>query len=367
MGEDLLSRRDRKKYDNWIRRLFYLLVPIFIIWIMYTNTIYIGQDIFDVINLILDGLIAVFLFTGLFSLIFYGKCGLIKITNVLEFLLLISLILTILTLIVGYMFFNPIFKSIFNTYIPGLNPNLILPLTFILLIISYLGGFIFLLLESFGLVSLIAIFQRKYTPGIIRDVKDITNKLKSDDFWNNIYHRFLRWIFQIPSVLNTEKIEVQKKVSRKGFPWKKFEKAFFLEIIVAVVIALYISLNPLLLEDRTLNELFALTSSISYFIPVLVISIFIFLKLDVKIPGPSGYFLLYDGLRSGILRILIIISTVLIFLRLAIETVSIDILIYSFSFYFIGFLINSVFITFIYFGYFENALAKDIIDNLDDI
>ncbi|MFO7967549.1 MAG: hypothetical protein R6U44_08125 [Archaeoglobaceae archaeon] len=367
MDEDARSVKIRKRFDDRIRRLFYVLMLLFIVWIMYTIIIDWGGDLFALVSPILNGLVTIFLVLGVFSLIFYGRYGKIKTRNVLEVLVGISFFLTFFTIVIGYSLYRPFMLILFEEYLQGVGSFLPV-VVFLMFFLSYLAGFLLILLQSFGLVSLIVLFQRKYVLKIFEDIKGLAGEEKRGSSLNMAYQSFLRWIFNIPKVLDTTeiKMENEKKAFQDGFPWKDFRIALFLEFILAVVLAIYISLNPLLLIERSLSELFALASAVSYFIPVIVIPLFIFRKLKVKIPGPAADFFLFEGARSKLLGIILALGTILLFLRLALRTFDPQLLVYSFLFYLAGFLVNSFFITFVYFDYFEDPLAEDLLDEFEE-
>lgn len=366
MGKEIRSVKIRRRFDDRIRRLFYILMLMFIAWIIYTVTIDWGGDLFALISPILNGLVTIFLVLGVFSLIFYGRYGRIKTRNVLKVLAGTSFALTFFTIVVGYSLYRPFLLIFFEEYLQGFGSFLPV-VVFLIFFLSYLAGFFLILLQSFGLVSLIVLFQRKYFIKIFEDIKGLSGEKRGSSL-NMAYQSFLRWIFDIPKVLDTKeiKMENEKKAFQDGFPWKDFRIALFLEFILAVVLAIYISLNPLLLIERSLSELFALASAVSYFIPVIVIPLFVFRKLKVKIPGPAADFFLFEGARSKLLGIILALGTILLFLRLALRTFDPELLVYSFLFYLAGFLMNSFFITFVYFDYFEDPLAEDLLDDFKE-
>ncbi|MFW5927989.1 MAG: hypothetical protein ACOCSL_02210 [Thermoplasmatota archaeon] len=235
---------------------------------------------------------------------------------------------------------------------------------FLTLFLSYTSGFILLLLQSFGLGSLLMLFQRSYFNNIITAIKELPKGRRDEvSFWVDVYHSFLKWIFDIPKVLHTSEIEIDKNVIKERFSWKNFGQTFLLESVLAIVFAIYISLNPLLLAQRSLSELFALASALSYFIPLIVIPLFIFKKFKVKIPGPAADFFLFEGARSRLLSLILALGTIVLFFRLALRTFDPEILFFSFLFYFAGFIMNTFLITFVYFNYFEDPLTEDILDD----
>lgn len=364
MGEKEGSVKVQDKYETTIRKLFYVLLFLFFIWVGYIFTVRWDGDLFDLINPILNGMVTIFLVIGSFSLIFHRKYGKFNTMKVIEVVIGISLVLTFLTMIGGYSLYSPFLLPVFKENISRLGYFIMPVVTFFVLFLSYMSGFILLLLQSFGLGSLLMIFQRSHFNNIIEDIKEMAKvNEKERDFWSGVHHGFLRWIFNIPKVLDTSEIAIERKVIKEKFSWKNFGQAFFLESILAVVFAIYISLNPLLLAQRSLSELFALASAVSYFIHIIVIPLFIFKKLKVKIPGPATDFFLFEGARSRLMGLILALGTLVLFLRLALRTFDPEILLISFLFYFAGFIMNTFFITFVYFNYFEELLAENILDD----
>ncbi|MFP3872253.1 MAG: hypothetical protein ACOC55_01125 [Candidatus Natronoplasma sp.] len=358
--------RVRRKHDRRIRRVFYILLLLFLFWILFSGAVFRGRDLFTFLGSILSGLLTVFLLTGFVSFYLYRKEGLIKTKEMLKALLVLSFLLSFITLLAGFVFFRPFLILTLAQYMPGFSAIPRLLTIFLLLFFSYFLVFIFVLLQGFGLASVMVLFQRMYFSGLLEDVRKITPASKGEideGLSKEIYYKFLRWIFDIPSVLDTRGTKIEKSVFQKGFPWKKFKSAFFLESIVALLLAVYISLNPLLLQERSLSELFAFASSASYFIPVMVLPIFIYLRLEVKLPGPAEDFYLFNGVRSRLMSLIIALGTVLLFVRLALETIDVEMLVLSFTFYFMGFIVNTFFVTFVYFNYFELHLAEDILQD----
>ncbi|MEF8873464.1 MAG: hypothetical protein V5A88_02200 [Candidatus Thermoplasmatota archaeon] len=357
----------QREHDDRVRKLFYGLTLLLFVWIVYTVITQWDGDIFDLVTPLLNGLVTIFLVIGVFSMLFYRKRGLINTKDVLKVLLGLSFFLTLLTLVLGYSLYRPFLLPILREYIPGFGSFFMSVIIFFIFFFSYLIGFLFLLLQSFGLVNIIVLFQRKYFPKIFEDIRRTTGaREENEDLLSTAYQSSLTWIFDIPKALDTAEITIEKETFQDSFSWKSFRSAFFLESILAVVIAIYISLNPLLLAERSLTELFALASSVSYFIPVIVLPLFIYWRLGVKIPGPAADFYLFEGARSRLLGLILTLGTILLFLRLALRTFDPEILLYSFLFYFAGFLVNTFFITFVYFNYFENLLAKDLLYEFEE-
>lgn len=365
MEGDPSSLQKRKRHDDLIRKSFYILLIIFLLWIVFSGFILRGRDLFTFINSVLSVLITILFIIGFLAFYFYKGYGLIKTKQIFKILTYASIFFTLITFILGYAVFRPVLLPILRGYMPGMDTIFEPLVIFIIFFISYVFAFIVILIQGFGLVSVVVMFQRKYFSKVLEDIKMINDKLDDNkDFFERMYFLFLRWVFDIPNVLKSSEINIDGSNFKKNFSWEKFKKAFILETLIAFVIAIYISLNPILLQERSLSELFTFASTLSYFIPVMVLPLFIFLKLQVKIPGPANDFDLFDGIKSRLLSLILALGTIIFFIRLAIETVNYEVLFYSFIFYFVGFLINAFFITFVYFNYFENCLAVDIMQDL---
>ncbi len=366
MEGDLSPFQKRKRHDDLIRRSFYILLLVFLLWIVFSGFILRDRDLFAFLNSVLSGMITILFVIGLLAYYFYEGYGLIKTKQVFKVLIYISISLTLITFLLGYAFFRPFFLPILRGYIPGMDTIFEPLLVFLIFLISYIFAFLVIFIQGFGLVSVIVLFQRKYLSKVLEDIKKITEVLnRKEDLSERVYYVLLGWIFDIPSVLDSSKLVIDRDSLKKKFSWKRFKEAFVLEIIIAFVIAIYISLNPILLQERTLGELFTFASTLSYFIPVMVLPLFIFIKLQVKIKGPANDFFLFKGIKSRLMSLVLALGTIILFIRLAIEAVDLEVLFYSFTFYFLGFLANAFFITFIYFNYFENSLAEDMIRGLN--
>ena len=113
--------------------------------------------------------------------------------------------------------------------------------------------------------------------------------------------------------------------------------------------------------------LFSIASNVSTFIPLLILPWFIYLKLDAKIKGPVKDFKLFNGLSSRMFQTLVAFGTILILVRMALRNPGFWSVLQSFIGFFMFFLAGVLLITFVYFNYFENDLAEDIIRKYEEI
>jgi hypothetical protein len=223
------------------------------------------------------------------------------------------------------------------------------------------------MIMGFGLAGILSALERRFVPEALVRVEEITANTtdgsKKKGKMENLVYLGIQWLFGIHDVLDTKGLTVTSGASRKKFPLQPFKTAVLWEIAFCGVLAIYISLNPLLLGDAQFQDLFSLATSFSFFIPLFIIPWFIFLRLNARIKGPVKDFKLYKGLRSRIVQTLVALGTLVVFIRLAILRPDILDVLSEFASFLFFFTITIIVLTFVYFNYFEEDLAKDIEEN----
>jgi hypothetical protein len=211
---------------------------------------------------------------------------------------------------------------------------------------------------------LLSLLERHSTSDTLVGISEITHftsdSVKKEDKKNSLGYAALQWAFDIPETIDTKQLSIKPQEPSKTYPWQRFKTTFKWQVIISLVIAIDIVLNPLLHEDMTMQELFGLTALISMLIPLLVLPWEIYERLDAKIKGIVRDFRLYKGLRSRTVQTVVAFGTLIIFGRLALERMDIEELILGFVQLFITFVSIAFISTFVYYNYFEDDLAKDI-------
>ncbi len=116
-----------------------------------------------------------------------------------------------------------------------------------------------------------------------------------------------------------------------------------------------------------MQELFSIASITTTFIPMFILPWFIYHKLDAKIQGPVKDFKLFNGLSSRMFQTIVAFGTMFLLIRLALRHPGFISVLYSMVTYSIFFVGGIFIITFIYFNYFENELAADIVEKFEEI
>ena len=128
-----------------------------------------------------------------------------------------------------------------------------------------------------------------------------------------------------------------------------------------------IDVESLMEEKISLENMLVISGLITTITPIIVLSWFIFRKLDACIKGPVNDFKLYNGLKSRTTSYTVTFSTIILLLRLAIIKTDLNQLFWLFTSYYPLFLISAIIITFIYFNYFENDIASNIVNRYREI
>jgi len=170
----------------------------------------------------------------------------------------------------------------------------------------------------------------------------------------------MRWRFNIPNNLNTKPLPVSNVKPLRQFPWKQFKFAIIWENLFGIVIAINISLNPLLLNEISIEELFATSSFIAAFILILIFPFLIYNRINAIIGGVKKPFKLESGLRNRTFQIVASVGTLIFLFRFISQDFTLETVILSFFIFFLAYLAISIILTLIYYNYFEDDLARDI-------
>ncbi len=209
-----------------------------------------------------------------------------------------------------------------------------------------------ILVGGFGIMGMLYTFEVGGVPRLLHKLEGITRREDKEA-------KALMWFMLIPGALDTDVMLVDEPGRESVFPWDRFRTAVLWQIAFGIIIAIYVSLNPWLLRAFSVNELFRFMSTAFVVIPFIVIPWFIFRRLDARIKGVSRDFLLYASFKDRMIRLIIAGGTLLIFLRIALETYEIMDILYAITSYIFIMVLCIIAFTFVYFNFFENMLAKE--------
>jgi len=358
-----------EKSDKRTLKIFLILLTIlFFLTIIYN--LYIEENLNQLASSFFSSLVIIFLITGILIFRHYSKRGIISRKKVFKWFAITAAIIA------------PFFTAIvfLDTLSKSSDPNLYLwsGAAFGALIGIYIGMFlaifvifVVLLLFGFGMIGVLSALERGITPEILIHISRITphmsDSMKKKDIKAYIGYSMLRWFFIIPSSLDTKTLIISNVKPKKQFPWPILKKALMWQILLGAIVIIYISLNPFFLEVTSFQSLFNMASNISVMIPFIILPWFVLLRLNARITGPVKDFQLYSGIVYRMYRTFVTFGTLIIIIRLALKKVNPKDVITAFPIYYMFFIAVIFLLSFVYFNYFENAMAKDIANRFNKI
>jgi hypothetical protein len=356
---------DRLKTDKRILIFFLFWFILFFVLAMVGSIISGNFRLDFIIPPILTSLVAAFMFTGILAFKYHGKRGIIKTRKIFKWY-------TKVALVIGLAFAFGMFFLLTQTSIlgePTEGNTLVMIVLFVALFIGGLiaafFGFIVILLTGFGMIGFLSALIRSKTPDLLVEITKITpnttEERKKGEKRTYFGYIWLGWAFDIPDVLDTKTLTINSGEQKKKIPWPIFKQAIMWQVFFGIVIVVYISFSPFLLDLMDMMSLFNIASNVTTFIPLLILPWFIYLRLDAKIKGPMKDFKLFDGLKSRMLQTIVAFGTILILVRIALKNPGFWSVIQSFIGFFMFFFAGVLIFTFVYFNYFENDLAEDIV------
>ncbi len=365
------NRKGEPKYQD-PKRIERRILIFFSIWFVFAIINFVivllvlGIDgLFAAISALIAMTIGAFTLTGILSYIYYRKRAIIPTKWLFKRALKISLV-------IGLVFSVGMYILLTETTILDSDPvEADSPILILMFVGLFIGGFtiafstfLLFLFYGFGIISILSIIIGSKTPDMLIEITKITRNLtestKKENRRKYLGFVWLGWAFGIPDVLDTGTLSIREGDFHKEYSKAVFRKAVLWQFFFGLVLVIYISFSPFLLDYANMQQLFSISSISTTFIPLLILPWFIYLKLDAKIKGPVKDFKLFDGLSSRMFQTLVAFGTILLLIRMALRNPAFLEVMVSFVIFFI-FFIPGVFVgTFVYFNYFENDLARDI-------
>ncbi len=233
-----------------------------------------------------------------------------------------------------------------------------------MMIVTFLMGFIvgflaflFYLVVAMGFVGAVVMFEVGLTPVLIRRIRGITTSEEREA-------RILAWFLLIPENLDTGTLSVARPVKEEVFPWSRFYHAISWQIMISLLIAISLSLNPFIKDTIDPSQILSLLTNANIIVPLIILPSLMYLRLKVRIEGPAKEFRVYKGMQSRLIRTFFAAGTIIIILRLAVKEVTSQGFLLSFAGYAAISVSIIVFFTWIYYNFFENCAAFKVVERV---
>jgi hypothetical protein len=358
---------DLEKPDRRILIFFFFCLVVIITSIIVTGILSLHVDLVSFVFSVLAGLVVTLSITGILAFVYYYKGAIISTRKILSWFTIFAFIFSAVATIVIFLLAQTQYFGSSTVFLFDLNAisayNIILQ--FFVLFLLALFVEIDLMFEAFGLIWMLAVVEKSTVADTLADITKITsntsNFMSKKDKSNSRRYLVLQWLFNIPNVLDTKLLTINFEPKQK-FPWKVLKTAFVWVSILGFLIAMLIVNYITSFARISIENMLVIAGLITTMTPIIVLSWFIFLRLDTRIKGSINDFKLYNGLKSRTTSYTVTFGTIILLIRLAIIKTDLHQLFWLFASYYPLLLVSSIIITFIYFNYFENDVARNIVN-----
>ena len=362
----------REKYDRRLLIFFSFWILLGLLFSITDVLISGGERIGSLIPSFLESLGVAFFFSGLLAIKYHRKRGIIPGKRILKWFAKIALVIGLIVAVLMTLLTSQ--TTIFEDEFTDLSGLEMIGLFIVMYIFGFFFGFIFplfFMIAGFGMMGVLSALTRAKTADLLVEITKITPNIsdtaKEKDKRTYMGYIWLGWAFNIPDVLDSKKLSINRGEPKKRIPWPILKQAVIWQIFFGLVIVIYISFSPFFLDITEMGFMFDIASNVTNFIPIFILPWFIYLRLDAKIKGLVKDFKLFDGLKSRMLQTLVAFSTLILIVRMAVVRPGFREFIGAFLGFFVLFIIGVIMTTFVYFNYFENDLAYDIAQKYEKI
>jgi len=355
-----LERSDRR-----ILIFFSFCFVIIVTSIIVTGILSWQVDLISFVFFVLASFVVTLSTTGILAFVYYYKRAIISTRKILSWFTIFAFIFSAVANVVIYLLSQMRYFGSSTFFLFNLNAisvhNILWQFFVLFLLVLFVE--VYLMFEAFGMIWMLAVVEKSTVSDTLADITKITsntsNLTSKKGKHNSRRYLVLQWLFNIPDVLDTKLLTINFEPKQR-FPWKVLKTALLWVSILGFIIAMLIINYITSFAQISIENMLVISSLIVMLTPILVLSWFIFLRLDACIKGPVKDFKLYNGLKSRTTNYTLTFGTLILLIRLALVKTDLHQLFWSFVSYYPLFLVSAAIFTFIYFNYFENDLARNI-------
>ena len=351
--------------DRKILLFFFFCLVTIVTSIIITGILSWQVDLVSFVFSVLAGLVVTLSITGILAFLYYYKRAIISTRKILSWFTIFAFIFSAVANVVIYLLTQMRYFDHSTVFLFDLNAISVYNILWQFFVLFLLALFVEVdvMFEAFGMIWMLAVVEKSTVSDTLADITKITsntsNFTSKKEKPNSRRCVVLQWLFNIPDVLDTKILTINFEPKQR-FPWKVLKTAFLWVSILGFIIAIIIINYITSFMQISIENMLVISGLTVMLTPILVLSWFIFLRLDARIKGPSKDFKLYNGLKSRATSYTVTFGTFILLIRLALVKTDLHQLFWSFVSYYPLFLVTAAIFTFIYFNYFENDLARNI-------
>jgi len=172
------------------------------------------------------------------------------------------------------------------------------------------------------------------------------------------------WTVALPRALDPKTLRLDPQPLDGDAVRTRFVQAMVWQLVLGMLLAVYISLNPMLLQSMSFSQTFSLVSISSLLVPILILPWSTLEALGARVDGIREDFFLYKGARTRMMQTVVALGTIFLILRLAVQEIGADVIFWRLAGYSLTLFIVSGLVSFAYFNYFEKDLVEELRERL---
>lgn len=172
------------------------------------------------------------------------------------------------------------------------------------------------------------------------------------------------WTVALPKALDPTTLRLDPQPLDGKAAKTRFIQAMVWQLVLGMLLAVYISLNPVLLQSMSFSQTFSLVSITSILVPLLILPWSTLEALGARVDGMREDFFLYKGARTRMMQTVVALGTLFLIIRLAVQEIGADVIVWRLAGYSLTLFIVSGLVSFAYFNYFEKELVQELRDRL---
>ncbi|MGN1044860.1 MAG: hypothetical protein ACI4Q9_02750 [Candidatus Methanomethylophilaceae archaeon] len=206
-----------------------------------------------------------------------------------------------------------------------------------------------------GVLALVSILQRAIFYPVIASIELINIKGKL-----TLFDRMISFLFSISGDIDTRNIEIDYNLNRASIPWKEVASTLRISFMAGLFIWIYISMNPSWMSYGSLSSVPVYLFSVMLYIPLIVMPFSIFMSMNARISTRYKDFMIYDGVKMTLYRMVVPVFAAFIYILLAVNESGIMAVIVFITLSVLFNLIINTAACLIFYRWFESSVVNDV-------
>lgn len=191
---------------------------------------------------------------------------------------------------------------------------LVLALLFLSFDINWIVAIVMIVTGLTGVLALVNVLQKAIFYPVVASIEYLNVKRKL-----SLRDRLISFLFSISGDIDTRNIDIDSNVNRASVPWSEVASTLRLSFLAGLFIWIYISMNPSWMSFDSFSNVPVYLFSLMLYIPLIVMPFSVFLSLNVRINTKYRDFLIYDGVKMTLYKMVVPVFAAFVYILLAVN------------------------------------------------